>query len=97
MHLIGGKSSPACASYASRISADEIEIHASSETVLIAKRRLDVDDCLISENSVDEATQTVNELQCFCDPSALGMEQFTIFIWFVCLQYAAPLFLKDYV
>ena len=53
MQLIGGKSSPACASYALRKLADSIETHASSETVLIVKRRFDVDDSLKSENSVD--------------------------------------------
>jgi len=68
VRLIGGKSSPACVSYALQKLA---EIHASSETVLIAKRRFDVDDSWKSENNVDEVTQTVND-DCFCDPSAVG-------------------------
>ena len=71
VRLIGGKSSPACASYALRKPADVIEIHTSSATVLRVKTRIDVDDCLISENCVDEATQTVNELHYFCSPSAV--------------------------
>jgi len=92
VRLIGGKSSPACASYALRKVADVIEIHSSSDTVLRVKKIIDVDDCLISENRVEEAAQAVNELHCFCDPSA-----FTIFTWFVCLQYTVPLCLKDLV
>jgi len=36
------------------------------------KKRFDVDDCLKSKNSVDEAAQTVNELNCYCDLSAVG-------------------------
>jgi len=70
--LHGGRSSPACASYASRKVADEIETLASSETVLIAKRRFDVDHCLNLEKSVDEAAQTSNKLHCFCEPGAIG-------------------------
>jgi len=84
VRLIGGKSSPACASYALRKPADVIEIHTSSETVLRVKKRIDVDDCLISENSVDEATQTVNELHCFCDPSAVGYRA-VYYIYLVCV------------
>jgi len=71
-HLIGGNTSQACASYALRKVADETETHISSETVLRVKKRFDVDDCLKYENSVDEATQTVNELNCFCDLSVVG-------------------------
>jgi len=67
-----GNTSPACASYALRKVADEIETHTSSEEVLRVKKRFDVDDCLKSKNSVDEAAQTVNELNCYCDLSAVG-------------------------
>jgi len=48
------------------------------------KKRIDVDDCLISENSVDEATQTVNELHCFCDPSAVGCRA-VYYLYLVCV------------
>ena len=84
VRLIGGKSSPACVSYALRKVADETETHISSETVLRVKKRIDVDDCLISENSVDDATQTVNELHCFCDPSAVGYRA-VYYIYLVCV------------
>jgi len=84
VRLIGGNSSPACASYALRKVADEIETPAGSETVLRVKERIEVDDCLISENSVDEATQTVNELHCFCDPSAVGYGA-VYYLYLVCV------------
>jgi len=89
VRLIGGRSSPACASYALRKVADEIETPANSETVLIVKKSFDVDHCLNPDNSVDEAAQTPNELHCFCYPS--------ISVLFVCLQYTVPLCLKDLV
>ena len=82
-HLFGGNTSPACASYALRKVADETETHISSEIVLRVKKRFDVDDCLKSENSVDEATQTVNELNCFCDLSAVGYGA----VCYICLVF----------
>jgi len=82
-HLFGGNTSPACASYALRKVADETETHISSEIVLRVKKRFDVDDCLKSENSVDEATQTVNELNCFSDLSAVGYGA----VCYICLVF----------
>lgn len=63
VHLFGGVSSPSCASFALRRTAEDNENAFSSEAVETVKRNFYVDDCLKSVSNEQEAIQLVDELR----------------------------------
>ena len=62
VHLFGAVSSPACANFALRKTADDNVQHFSSDVTNTIKRNFYVDDCLKSLPSVKDAIAHVNEL-----------------------------------
>ena len=62
VHLFGAVSSPACANFALRKTADDNDRHFSSDVTSTIKRNFYVDDCLKSLPSDKDAIAHVNEL-----------------------------------
>ena len=63
VHLFGGASSPSCASYGLRKTADDNEEHFDKETVQTVRRNFYVDDCLKSVASEHRAVRLVDQLR----------------------------------
>lgn len=66
VHLFGAVSSPSCASYALRKTAEDNRAHFSSEVVQTVRRNFYVDDCLKSLPSEEEAVAMVQALTEIC-------------------------------
>lgn len=63
VHLFGGVSSPSCASFALRKTAEDNKSSFSEEAVTTVKRNFYVDDCLKSMDGEQKSIQIVNELR----------------------------------
>ncbi|KAK3722273.1 hypothetical protein QZH41_005187 [Actinostola sp. cb2023] len=63
VHLFGGVSSPSCASFGLRKTADDNRTDFAEETVESVKRNFYVDDCLKSTDGEERAIKLVNELR----------------------------------
>ena len=63
VHLFGGVSSPSCASFGLRKTADDNEEDFNKETVKVVKENFYVDDCLASVEHEDKAIQLVDQLR----------------------------------
>jgi hypothetical protein len=63
VHLFGGVSSPSCASFALRKTAEDNEEEFDEETVAAVKRNFYVDDCLKSVESDSKAIRLVQQLR----------------------------------
>ena len=68
-------SSPSCASYALRKTADDNSSDFSAETVQAVKQNFYVDDCLLSLSSEKAAKQQVKELSALCERGGFGLEK----------------------
>lgn len=66
VHLFGATSSPSCASYALRRTAEDGRETTSPEVVETVLKNFYVDDCLRSVPSEDLAVDLVNDLQALC-------------------------------
>lgn len=66
VHMFGAVSSPGCASYALRKTADDNSSDFSAETVQLVKQNVYVDDCLRSPQRSNWAKQRVKELGALC-------------------------------
>ncbi|KAK3747784.1 hypothetical protein QZH41_013322, partial [Actinostola sp. cb2023] len=63
VHLFGGVSSPSCAHFALKRTADDNKANFSTEAVETVKRNFYVDDCLKSVDGEQEAIRLVDELR----------------------------------
>jgi len=63
VHLFGGISSPSCANYSLRKTADDSSDQFSAEAVYTVKRNFYVDDCLKSVPSEEQASNLASELR----------------------------------
>ncbi|PWA32804.1 hypothetical protein CCH79_00018048 [Gambusia affinis] len=75
VHLFGAVSSPSCASYALKKTADDNKEDFSELAVLAVKRNFYVDDCLMSLGSEEEAIKMVNELNALCKRGGFQLEK----------------------
>ena len=75
VHMFGAVSSPSCASYALRKTADDNSADFSAETVLAVKQNFYVDDCLLSLSSEEAAMQRVQELSALCKRGGFVLEK----------------------
>lgn len=75
VHLFGAVSSPSCASYALRRTADDNKSDFSAETVQAVKQNFYVDDCLISLGSEKEAIQMIKDLSALCKRGGFILEK----------------------
>ncbi|XP_030596228.1 uncharacterized protein LOC115787620 [Archocentrus centrarchus] len=75
VHLFGAVSSPSCASFALRKTADDNRGEFSHETVHAVKRNFYVDDCLMSLGSDKEAIQMIRELIVLCKRGGFFLEK----------------------
>ena len=66
VHLFGAVSSPSCASYALRKTAEDNQSHFSADVVETVKRNFYVDDCLKSLPTEEEAVHVVKALTDIC-------------------------------
>ncbi len=66
VHLFGAVSSPSCASYALRKTAEDDRVHFPSEVVKTVKQNFYVDNCLKSVPSEEDAVVMVKALSDFC-------------------------------
>ncbi|KAK0135655.1 hypothetical protein N1851_028490 [Merluccius polli] len=66
VHLFGAASSPSCANYALRRTADDNAEHFPPEVVSTVKNNFYVDDCLCSMASEEEAEKMIQELTALC-------------------------------
>ncbi|XP_034093136.1 uncharacterized protein LOC117560379 [Gymnodraco acuticeps] len=75
VHLFGAVSSPSCASYALRKTADDNKSDFSAETVEAVKRNFYVDDCLMGLGSEKAAIQMVEDLNALCKRGGFVLEK----------------------
>ncbi len=66
VHLFGATSSPSCASYALRRTAEDARAIMSAEAVDTVLRHFYVDDCLKAVETSDQAVSLVQELTALC-------------------------------
>ena len=62
VHLFGAKSSPSCASYCLRRTAEDHETEYDPDVINTVRRNFYVDDCLTSMRSVDSAVRVANQV-----------------------------------
>ncbi len=75
VHLFGAVSSPSCASYALRRTADDNKSDFSAETVQAVKQNFYVDDLLLSLGSEKEAIQMIKDLTALCKRGGFILEK----------------------
>ena len=75
VHLFGAVSSPSCANYALRKTADDNQSHFSPEVVSTVKCNFYVDDCLKSLTSEEEAVQMVKDLTDLCQKGGFNLSK----------------------
>ena len=75
VHLFGAVSSPSCASYALRKTADDHRSSFEEDVVDTVHNNFYVDDCLKSSPSVEEAVQTVKYLTDLCKKGGFCLTQ----------------------
>ena len=75
VHMFGAVSSPSCASYALRKTADDNSSDFSAETVQAIKQNFYVDDCLLSLSSEEAAKQRVKDLSFQCKRGGFVLEK----------------------
>lgn len=74
VHLFGAVSSPSCASYALRKTADD-KFEFPAKVVQAVKRNFYVDDCLMSVSSEDEAMEVIRDLRNLCKQGGFMLEK----------------------
>lgn len=75
VHLFGAVSSPGCASYALRKTADDNQPEFLDEVVQSVKQHFYVDDCLKSLATEEEAIQMIKDLTALCQKGSFILEK----------------------
>ena len=75
LHLFGAVSSPSCASYALRKTADDNQLEFLNEVVQSVKQNFYVDDCLKSLATEEEAIQMIKDLTALCQKRSFILEK----------------------
>lgn len=75
VHLFGAVSSPSCANYALRRTADDNAQHFPQEVVSTIKQNFYVDDCLESMASEEEAVQMIKNLTAPCQKGGFNLSR----------------------
>lgn len=77
LHLFGAVSSPSCASYALRKTADDNQFEFSADVLQSVKQNFYVDDCLKSSATEGEAVQMIKDLIALCQKGSFILEKWT--------------------
>lgn len=77
VHLFGAVSSPSCASYALRKTADENQSEFVHEATQSVKQNFYVDDCLKSSATEGEAVQMIQDIGALCQKGGFMLEKWT--------------------
>ncbi|XP_059184653.1 uncharacterized protein LOC131967729 [Centropristis striata] len=77
VHLFGAVSSPSCANYALRRTAEDNAQHFPLEVVNTVKQNFYVDDCLKSMASEEEAIQMMKDLTALCHKGGFHLSKWT--------------------
>ena len=77
VHLFGAVSSPSCANFALRRTADENEGKYGTEVLNTIRRNFYVDDCLKSVHNEEQATCLVQELKAVCTTGGFKLTKWT--------------------
>lgn len=75
VHLFGAVSSPSCANYALRRTAEDNAQHFSPAVVSTVKSNFYVDDCLKSMASEEEAVQLIKDLTALCHKGGFSLSK----------------------
>lgn len=75
VHLFGAASSPSCANYALRRTADDNAEHFPPEVVSTVKNNFYVDDCLRSVASEEEARKMIQDLTALCQKGGFTLSK----------------------
>lgn len=75
VHLFGAASSPSCASYALRKTADDNQLEFLDAVVQSVKQNFYVDDCLKSLATEEEAIQMIKDLTALCQKGSFILEK----------------------
>ncbi|KAK0147804.1 hypothetical protein N1851_012495 [Merluccius polli] len=75
VHLFGAASSPSCASYALRKSADDHQSEFAAGVCQAVKQNFYVDDCLKSSATEREAVQMIQDLTALCQKGGFSLEK----------------------
>ena len=76
MHLFGAVSSPACAYYALRCTADDNEDECGVRTADTLRRNFYVDDVLKSGSTDDEAFKLAKDIKAVCENGGFNLTKF---------------------
>ena len=76
VHLFGATSSPSCANYALRKTAEEFGSLFGEQAEQVVKKNFYVDDCLRSDETEDEAIQVVKDLKGLCRFGGFNLTKF---------------------
>ena len=77
VHLFGATSSPGCANFALKTTADQYEEICGSEAADFVKRNFYVDDGLKSVQSVDQAKELIKNTKSLCQRGGFRLHKFT--------------------
>ena len=78
VHLFGATSSPGCANFALKTTADQYEEFCGSEATEFVKRNFYVDDGLKSVQSVDQAKELIKSTKSLCQSGGFRLHKFTL-------------------
>ena len=76
VHLFGGISSPSCANFALRKTADDNEAEYGHRAAEVLRNRFYVDDMLVSEETPDIAIETVKAVRVMCAAGGFRLTKF---------------------
>ena len=77
VHLFGAKSSPSCANYALRRTAEDGKDRSSPEAVKTVLEHFYVDDCLVSTSSEKKATTLTKDLMALCESGGFRLTKWS--------------------
>lgn len=83
VYLFGAVSSPTCASYALRKTADDNKSDFPAKIVQAVKRNFNVDVCLMNVGSEEEAIKVIQDLQNLCKKAGFILEKWVSNSWAV--------------
>ena len=78
VHLFGTMSSPGCANFALKTTADQYEEICGSEAADFVKRNFYVDDGLKSVQSVDQAKELIKNTKSLCQRGGFRLHKFSL-------------------
>lgn len=77
VHLFGAKSSPSCANYALRRTAEDGKDRSSPEAVATVLKHFYVDDCLVSASDDEKATSLTTDLIALCESGGFHLAKWS--------------------